>query len=131
MTDSLRGAVGRALPAQVSWAILSAIWNFAGVYLIAQGQRAIGPTASVAGAVMLMGIAVGFVIAVSRWPIAYLLLSIAAGLLGIGAVVNAFSAAPALWASEFWRYAGAVLNSAGFVASIFAVVACFRWRSGR
>ena len=83
MIDSLRGAVGRALPAQVGW------------------------------------------------PIVYLLVTIAAGLLGLGAVVNAFSADPALWPSEFWRYAGAVLISAGFVASVFAAVAFFRWRSRR
>jgi TctA family transporter len=130
MTDSLRGEVGRVLPVQVAWAILSTIWNVVGVYLIAQGQRAIGPTASVAGAVVLMAIAVGFVVAVCRWPIVHLLLTIAAGLLGLGAVVNAFSADRALWPSEFWRYAGAVLNSAGFVASAFAVVAFFRWKSG-
>lgn len=131
MTDSLRGAVGRALPAQVAWAILSSIWNVVGVYLLAQGQRAIGPTASVFGAGVLLLMSVSFVIAVSRWPIVYLLLTIAAALLGLGAVLNAFSADPALWPSEFWRYAGAALNSAGFLASTSAMLVYFRWRLAR
>lgn len=46
----LRSATGPALPVQVAWAILAAVWNFAGVALIAQGQRALGPTASIGGA---------------------------------------------------------------------------------
>jgi hypothetical protein len=35
-------------------------------------------------------------------------------------VVNALTGDRALWSSEFWRLAGAALNSAGFVAAAFA-----------
>jgi len=128
--SEFRRKIGFALPVQVAWAILAAIWNVAGVYLIVHGQHAIGPTASIAGAVVLLAFAVGFVITVSRWPIVYLLLTIATGLLAALAVVNAFSADPALWPSEFWRYAGAVLNGIGFGGCAAAVVAYFRWRRG-
>lgn len=120
--STLRGATGWALPVMFAWAILSAIWNFAGVALIAQGQRAPGPTASIAGAIVLLAIAAGLVVAVGRWPVIYLLISIVVGLAAIAAVVNAFTADPALWPSEFWRYAGATLNGVGLLAAAFAIV---------
>jgi hypothetical protein len=129
--NDFRPEVGTALPVQVVWAILAAIWNVAGVWLVAQGQRAPGPTATIGGAVVLLALAAAFVVTVSRWPIVHLLLSIAAALIGLFAVVNAFSADAALWPSDFWRYAGAALNGAGFLASAFAVAAYFRWKSTR
>jgi TctA family transporter len=129
--NAFRAVVGSAMPVQVAWAILAAIWNGAGVWLIAQGQRAPGPTASLGAAVMLLAMAVAFVVTVSRWPVVYLLLSIAAGLFGLAAVVNAFIADPALWPSEFWRYAGAVLNGGGFLACAATVAAFFTWKSRR
>lgn len=129
--SEFRSAAGSALPVQVAWAILSAIWNVAGVWMIAQGQRAPGPTASVAGAAVLLALALGWVAAVRRWPLGYLLLSIVAVVASLGAVVNAFTGDPALWPSEFWRYAGIVLNSVGFLACAFAIAAYFRWRTRR
>ena len=131
MTSELRERVGWAFPVQIAWAILAALWNVAGVLLIAQGQRAIGPTASWLTAAILLVVAVLFVYLVKRWPIAYLLLTLAAGLLGLFAAVNAFTQDPALWPSEFWRYAGAVLNGVGFIAAVFAILAFFRWRASR
>lgn len=126
-----RAVVGPAMPVQVAWAILAAFWNLAGVWLIAQWQRPPGPTASLGAAVMLLAMAVAFVVTVSRWPLAHLLLSIAAGLFGLAAVVNAFIADPALWPSEFWRYAGAVLNGIGFLACAATVAAYFSGESRR
>lgn len=82
-------------------------------------------------AVVLLAVAVTFVVTVSRWPVVYLLLSIAAGLFGLAAVVNALIADPALWPSEFWRYAGAVLNGVGFLACAATVAAYFPWKSRR
>jgi len=131
MTSELRERVGWAFPVQIAWAILAALWNVAGVLLIAQGRRAIGPTASWLTAAILLVLAVLFPYLVKRWPIAYLLLTAAAGLLGLFAAVNAFTADPALWPSEFWRYAGAVINGAGFIAAVIAVLAFFRWRASR
>lgn len=118
---ALHSAAGWALSAQVVWAILSAIWNFTGVALIAQGQRALGPTASIGGAIVLLTIAVALVATVSRLPVVYLLISIVGGVAAIAAVLNAFAADPALWPSEFWRSAGAVLNGIGFVAAVFGI----------
>jgi hypothetical protein len=128
--SEFRAALGPAMPVQFAWAILAAAWNAGGVWLISQGQRALGPTASIGAAVMLLAMAAAFVLSVTRWPLTYLLLSIVAGAFGLLAVVNALSADPALWPSEFWRYAGAVLNGVGFVGCAAAVMAYFRWRRG-
>jgi len=40
-----------------------------GVWLIAQGQRAPGPSASIGAAAMLLAFAAAFVVAASRWPV--------------------------------------------------------------
>lgn len=124
---TLRAAVGRALPIQLLWGVLAATWNFAGVILIGLGQRPLGPTATLAGAFVLLAMAAGFVATVNRWPIVYLLISVAAAIFGLGAVWNALTADPALWPSEFWRIAGAILNAFGGAASLVAIAALARW----
>ena len=129
MSTALSQVVGWALPAQVAWALLSALWNVAGVYLVAQGLRAPGPTASLTAALLLIAIAVALYAAVDRASLLYAALSGIATFMALAAVVNAFVQDPALWPSEFWRYAGAVLNGAGFVAGAAAVLAYFRWTS--
>jgi hypothetical protein len=113
----------------VAWALLAALWNVAGVYLMAQGQRPPGPTASIAGALVLIAIAAVLVLTVDRASLLYAVLSGVATFMALAAVVNAFVQDPALWPSEFWRYAGAVLNGVGFVAGAAAVLAYFRWKS--
>ena len=87
---SLRCAVGRALPAQVAWALLSALWNLAGVYLVAQGERAPGPTASIMGASLLVAIAAALVLTIDRMTLLYAALSGVAATIALAAVVNAF-----------------------------------------
>ena len=131
MAETLRQAVGRALPAQVAWALLSALWNVAGVYLIAQGQRAPGPTASIIGASLLIAIAMGLFFSIDRASLLYAALSGVAAFMALAAVVNAFVQDPVLWPTEFWRYAGAVLNGGGFLAGAAAVLAYVRWASRR
>jgi hypothetical protein len=128
MDRTLRATAGWAFPVQVAWAVLSAIWNIAGVMLPARGRPAPGPTATVAGGVILLAIAAAFVALGARWPLGYVVLSVATGLVALAAVVNAFVQDPALWPSEFWRYAGAILNGAGFVAAVAALLAYFRWK---
>jgi hypothetical protein len=126
MVGTLRQAVGWALPAQIVWALLASLWNVAGVSLIAQGQRPLGPTATMAGAITLIVIVAVLLVTVRRAPLIYAAVSGVAALIALGAVVNAFRQDPALWPSEFWRYAGAVLNAVGFVAGAAAVWAYFR-----
>jgi predicted ferric reductase len=121
-------AVQGTLLALVAWAVASAIWNFAGVWLVAHGQRALGPTASVEGGLALLAIIAALVVSAKRWPLVHVLLAVACGLLAFLAVAGAFVQDPALWPSEFWRYAGAAINAFGVAAAIAAVVAYFRWK---
>lgn len=128
-SSTLRSAVGWALPLQVSWAILSSIWNIAGVLLISQGLRAPGPTASWLAALVLLVIAAVLMWAVKRSAFLYLLLSL---LMGVGAfysVMIALTADPSLWPSPFWHWVGAVLNSAGTLGAIAAAVYFLRWKA--
>ncbi len=113
---------------QVAWAILSATWNAVGVALLAQGGRSLGPTASIAAALVLLVMAIAYPVTIRRWNVVYLLVSLLGGLAAISAVVNAFTADPTLWPSEFWRYAGVVLNGVGFVAALVGIVSVVRNR---
>lgn len=123
---ALRNLVGPALGVQIVWAVLAALWNFTGVALMRGGGRPLGPTASIAGGLVLVSGAAALPYLVARWPLVYGLLSAFFGVVGIAAVVNAFRADPSLWPSEFWRYAGAALNAVGFLAAVAAVVAVVR-----
>jgi hypothetical protein len=128
MTETLRQAVGNALPAQVAWALLAALWNAVGVYLIAQGQRPLGPTATLIGAGLAVALAAGLVLSITRVPLVYVVLSGVAACMALVTAVGAFTQDPALWPSEFWRYAGAVLNGGGVLAGAAGCLAYFRWK---
>jgi hypothetical protein len=125
---SFRAAMGWALPVLVAWAVLAALWNFGGAWQLARGLPSPGPTASTLAGLVLLGIAVGLGIAIGRWPAVFVLLATVAGLAALVGVVGAFVQNPALWPSELWRWAGILLNGAGFVAAAAAVVAFIRWR---
>jgi hypothetical protein len=111
-----------ALTAQMVWASLAALWNLTGVALIAAGQRAPGPTASIAAAAVLIVIVVALPLLSRRSRLLYLVLSALAGLMALFAVVSAFTSDAALWPSDFWRYAGATLNTVGVFATFVAII---------
>jgi hypothetical protein len=107
---------------QLAWALLAAAWNVAGVALIANGARSPGPTASLLGAALLVAIGVGLVAASNRSVIIYAGLSIVSAAMAGSAVYNAVAADPSLWPSEFWRYAGIILNGVGAFAGGTALI---------
>ena len=114
------------LHGQLLWLGLSAFWNIAGVLLIGQGMRAIGPTASLPLAAILLIVGGVMYWAHSRMNFIYVLLSLLAIFAAGSAVLNAFTADPALWPSEFWRLAGAALNAFGTLCSAAAVLIAIR-----
>ena len=57
-----------ALPVQVSWAVLSAIWNITGTLLISQGLQALGLTASWTTAVVMLVLTAALMWTVERLP---------------------------------------------------------------
>lgn len=120
-----------AIYLQVSWAVLSMCWNIAGLYLIGQGQRAPGPTASLLAAGLLLVIAIILILAWrSKWSVNYIVVSALAGVMALLAVINAFTADPFLWPSEFWRYAGEVLNTLGVTGAVLAIVGIIKSKLG-
>jgi hypothetical protein len=110
-----------ALGLQLIHLLLSMVWNVAGVWLIAQGQRAPGPTASLLAVplMLLLGAAMFFGLRRRRWL--YMVASLLAGLGALAAVVQAFSADPALWPSDFWRATGTALNCLGVVGAVLGL----------
>jgi hypothetical protein len=107
---------------QLLWAVLAAAWNVAGVFLIANGARSLGPTASLLGATVLIAIGVGLFSTYNRSAIIYVALSVVSAAMAGLAVYNALTADPSLWPSEFWRYAGIILNAAGAFAGAGAII---------
>lgn len=101
-------------------------WNIAGTALIARGLRAPGPTASYAAAALLAVLAVLLWWSRPHHRLLYIALSAGCGVLAALAVYQALTADPALWPSEFWRYAGIALNGAGALAALLAVAGALR-----
>jgi hypothetical protein len=116
------GTSKRIIWVQLPWALSAAAWNIAGVALIANGARSPGPTASLLGAALLTAIGVGLVAASNRAAIIYAGLSIVSAAMAGAAVYNALTADPSLWPSEYWRYAGIVLNGIGTIAGSAALM---------
>lgn len=129
--DASAGILRPALAALVIWALLVVVWNVAGVLLINAGHRSPGPTASLTGAFVTIGLLAALLMASRRRPGVYALLALASAALAALPVINALRADPSLWPSEFWRYAGIAINLTGCLGGIAAFVGWLRWRAGR
>jgi hypothetical protein len=106
----------------VAWAALCVFWNTYGAIQISMGGRALGPTATFAGAgfIVLLG---AILIATNRlWPRIYPWIAVLAAALAAVTIWNAFKLDPLLWPSEFWRWAGIVLNGFGVGGAALAVI---------
>lgn len=117
------------LPWQFVHLLGSAGWNVAGVVLVSQGRIALGPTASVAVAVVLLLLGVGLWSGLGRSRALYVTISVILGVGAFFAVVQAFRGEASLWPSAFWRWAGAGLNLAGLVANFAGIAIALLWRN--
>ena len=111
-------------------AILVIIWNIAGIWLISQGKSALGPTATWAGVVLfavLMGIY--FVTCQKGLHKTFLVFALLGSLLGLSAIYGAFTKDPALWPSEFWRFAGVAVNFLGIAGFALGLKNFFKEKS--
>lgn len=113
---------GLGLRMLVFWAGLCAIWNAYGAMQISTGGRALGPTATFAGAGFAVLLAVALIVASGRWPWFFRALAIAGAALAALTIWNSFILDRSLWPSEFWRWAGIVLNAFGIIGAITAVL---------
>lgn len=107
---------------QVLWAIGCIAWNLYGLYLINQGQPAIGPTASAAGAVVCAAFAFLFWWLTGKQKrLPYIVISAIAALMAGFTIYGSFTKDPSLWPSEEWRWAGIILNGIGVMACIAGI----------
>lgn len=114
---------------QVLYLIACVIWNIAGVVLLSQGRQALGPTATLVGAVVMVAIGIVAYFGLKRSLPLYIVACVLMGLGGSIAVVQAVTGDPSLWPSEFWRWAGAALNAVGFALAVIGIVLAVRaWR---
>lgn len=107
----------RGLAILVAWAGLCALWNAYGAMQISMGGRALGPTATYAGAGLVILIAIALLVTSTRWPLICRTLAIVAGALAAWTIWNSFILDRNLWPSEFWRWAGIVLNGFGILGA--------------
>lgn len=113
-----------ALIIQTAHLLLCALWNVVGLYLINQGQAAIGPTASWTTIIVVLALLVLLWWSiVKHWFRWYTLFSITAVFFAALAIYGGFTKSPDLWPSEFWRFAGIAVNSVGVIGFVFAIVA--------
>jgi hypothetical protein len=113
---------GISLAVLATWAALCVIWNVYGAIQLSMGGRALGPTASWSGAGFIVLLGVLLVVTSKSWPRAYPWLALLAAALAAPTVWKAFTLDPSLWPSEFWRWAGIVLNVFGVGGAVIAVI---------
>ena len=101
--------------------ILCVAWNAIGLLLLSNGQQPIGPTASAPVIATLLGFLGLLIISANkRWRLPYLLISSLLLFAAVSAIVGGFTKSADFWPSEFWRYAGIVLNLIGVVSFFIA-----------
>ena len=127
MKTSRMNAYKLTLLFMVFHAILVIVWNIAGVWLISHGKSALGPTATLTGALLFAVLIVVYLILYKKGlEKAFFIAVLIGALLGSMAIYGAFTKDPALWPSELWRYAGVAVNSLGVLGLLFALKAFFK-----
>ncbi len=108
-------------------AILVIVWNIVGVWRLSLGESALGPTATLVGALIFaVLIAIYFLFYKKGYEKLFLTVVTIGALLGSMAIYGAFTKDPNLWPSEFWRYAGVAVNLLGVLGFIFALNGFFK-----
>jgi hypothetical protein len=113
---------GISLVVLVTWAALCVFWNAYGAIQLSTGGRALGPTASWSGAGFIVVLGALLIVTSKLWPRIYPWISLLAAALAALTIWNAFKLDPSLWPSEFWRWAGIVLNGFGVGGAVIAVI---------
>lgn len=112
---------------QFNYLMLCIAWNVAGLILLANGEQALGPTASTSAIAILAGFGVALFIGAWRLPYLYLLASVLLLLIASSAVLPAYTKDPSLWPSDYWRYGGALLNGLGAFVCARGILAFWQW----
>ena len=117
-----------AVRLQVTYGVLVALWQIVGLWRLASGQQALGPTAS--GNVAIFAVAsTGALYALARaFPAVYVALASLLAVPALLTIQNAFVADASLWPSPWARWGGVALNALGVLAPTLAFVG---WRQVR
>lgn len=119
-----------ALVAHLIHVLLCIVWNGAGLWQQAHGLKTIGPTASWGAIAFVILLGAGLVLLARKGPPpGFLLLSALGMLLAAVAIYGGLTKDASNWPSEFWRWAGIVVNSAGVVGFLLALAAFLRPKS--
>ena len=103
-------------------ALLAAVWNLAGVWLISQGQSPLGPTASLLGVVVLSILIIIYIFTLKKgYEKTFLLMAFVGALVGALTIYGALTKEHSFWPSEFWRFTGIAVNSLAPVGFALAV----------
>jgi len=106
----------------VAHATLVIVWNLVGVWLLSNNKPALGPTATVIGAVVFALFIIAYLYSYSKGlKKVFVSLVTLGALLGSFAVYGALTKAPSLWPSEFWRYAGIGVNLLGVLGFLLVL----------
>lgn len=124
---SLFSIVKTNLAYQFNYLLLCIAWNVAGLILLANGEPALGPTASISAILILIGFAVALGLGVWRLPYLYLLASALLMFIASSAVIPAYTKDPSLWPSDYWRYGGALLNGLGALVCARGLLGFWQW----
>ncbi len=116
-----------ALILMVLHALLVIAWNIVGVWRLSRGESALGPTATLVGALIFAILIIIYFLFYKKGYVKLFLTVVTIGaLLGSMAIYGAFTKAPNLWPSEFWRYAGVAVNLVGVLGFILALNGFFK-----
>ena len=97
-------------------AILVIAWNLVGVWLLSNNKPALGPTATIMGAVVFGLFILAYLYSYSKgFKKVFMFLITIGALFGSFAIYGALTKDPSLWPSEFWRYAGIGVNLLGLI----------------
>ena len=117
-----------AVRLQVTYGVLVALWQVVGLWLVASGRSALGPTASGNVAIFAVASTGALYAMVRRFPEAYVAIASLIAVPAMLTIQNAFVADPSLWPSPWARWGGVALNALGVIAPAIAIVG---WRQMR
>lgn len=125
----MQGYFRAVLFVHAAYCLLCIAWNAYGLWQIEQGMVSIGPTASIPAIAIIGALLCVLIFSyLSSKPGIYLAAALVIFVLALLTVWGGFSKPATLWASEFWRYAGIVLNASGVLAFLATLRSFFAYR---
>lgn len=108
---------------QLAYLLLCISWNAVGVWRVANGEQAIGPTSSLE--VMAFLLFLGVLLSISmfkKWRVLYMILSTFICYLAVSAIVGSFLKDPTQWPSDVLRYSGVGINTVGILSFVILLM---------